>query len=362
MLANPNLSDQQAFGQDAINGDYTSLPCEAFSMASRTNSNAITNADEFSHKNPMYQSAHVQVTSKPIVNNEEPYSNADNSEEGKNKRNEKYECTATLIPPTNHRFSFNVQFWLNVCRYNFNDFLSFRWHFQSIHVCFCSILLDFGWSLWFRSFSLGVCPLLGSILLFGSSSSTTTTGTKNLLKWKGVMFGIDEPDNAMANVNAQTPLSNDTTLTTSSEPDSSCATMIEINQIATDNAKDINAVDDKDQEVCNITLRRECSLSLFFNKFKEKSCTFQIITVELSRGWNSRLGFSLRTESNSKHTVISAIYSESVAAKDGRLRVGDRIVMVSGFHQWVCSYRMSRNYGYKMRNFFLSLFVCPNSR
>lgn len=49
----------------------------------------------------------------------------------------------------------------------------------------------------------------------------------------------------------------------------------------------------------------------------------------MSRGWNSRLGFSLRTESNSKYTVISAIYSESVAAKDGRLRVGDRIVMVS---------------------------------
>lgn len=68
------------------------------------------------------------------------------------------------------------------------------------------------------------------------------------------MFGIDEPDNTMANVNAQTPLSTETTLTTSSEPDSSCATMIEINQIATDNAKDINpmdkiALDDKDQEV-----------------------------------------------------------------------------------------------------------------
>lgn len=86
------------------------------------------------------------------------------------------------------------------------------------------------------------------------------TGTKNLLKWKGVMFGIDEPDNAMANVNAQTPLSNETTLTTSSEPDSSCATMIEINQIATDNAKDINAVDDKDQEVC---LVMTISLSFF---------------------------------------------------------------------------------------------------
>lgn len=85
MSANTNLNDQQPFGQGAINGDYTSLPCEAFSMASRTNSNSITNVDEFSHKNPMYQSAHVQVKSKPIVNNDEPYNNVDNSEEGKIK-------------------------------------------------------------------------------------------------------------------------------------------------------------------------------------------------------------------------------------------------------------------------------------
>lgn len=55
----------------------------------------------------------------------------------------------------------------------------------------------------------------------------------------------------------------------------------------------------------------------------------QIITVELSRGWNSRLGFSLRNEPNSMQTTISAIYNDSVAAKDGRLRVGDKILMVS---------------------------------
>lgn len=103
MLANTNLNDQQPFGQEAINGDYTSLPCEAFSMASRTNSNSITNVDEFSHKNPMYQSAHVQVTSKPIVSNDEPYKNADNSEEGKcqNERNETKNIfkPLTIIPP-----------------------------------------------------------------------------------------------------------------------------------------------------------------------------------------------------------------------------------------------------------------------
>lgn len=102
MLANTNLNDQQAFGQEAINGDYTSLPCEAFSMASRTNSNSITNVDEFSHKNPMYQSAHVQVNkSKPIVNNDEPYNNVDNSEEGKiQNKNEQKKKKMSICKPS----------------------------------------------------------------------------------------------------------------------------------------------------------------------------------------------------------------------------------------------------------------------
>lgn len=54
----------------------------------------------------------------------------------------------------------------------------------------------------------------------------------------------------------------------------------------------------------------------------------QIITIELSRGWNSRLGFSLQCVPNSKQTFVSAIYNDSVAAKDGRLRVGDKLIMV----------------------------------
>lgn len=58
----------------------------------------------------------------------------------------------------------------------------------------------------------------------------------------------------------------------------------------------------------------------------------QIITVELNRGWNSRLGFSLQNEPNTNQTYIRAIYPESVAAKDGRLRVGDQILMVSKVH------------------------------
>lgn len=56
---------------------------------------------------------------------------------------------------------------------------------------------------------------------------------------------------------------------------------------------------------------------------------YKIISVELNRGWNSRLGFSLQLDQNIKKTVISAIYSDSVAAKDGRLRVGDQLLTVN---------------------------------
>lgn len=48
--------------------------------------------------------------------------------------------------------------------------------------------------------------------------------------------------------------------------------------------------------------------------------------VELTRGWNSRLGFSLQSEGN--HTVISVVHPNSVAAKDGRLKQGDMLLMV----------------------------------
>jgi hypothetical protein len=48
--------------------------------------------------------------------------------------------------------------------------------------------------------------------------------------------------------------------------------------------------------------------------------------VELTRGWNSRLGFSL--QGDGRHTYISAIYADSVAAKDGRLQAGDQVLMV----------------------------------
>ncbi|KAL0274552.1 UNVERIFIED_CONTAM: hypothetical protein PYX00_002652 [Menopon gallinae] len=53
----------------------------------------------------------------------------------------------------------------------------------------------------------------------------------------------------------------------------------------------------------------------------------ELVTVELCRGWNSRLGFSL--QSSGSGTCISAIYADSVAAKDGRLQPGDRVIMIN---------------------------------
>ncbi|XP_011686478.1 PREDICTED: uncharacterized protein LOC105449173 isoform X1 [Wasmannia auropunctata] len=53
----------------------------------------------------------------------------------------------------------------------------------------------------------------------------------------------------------------------------------------------------------------------------------EVFMVELTRGWNSRLGFSLQSEGN--RTVISVVHRDSVAAKDGRLKQGDVLLMVN---------------------------------
>ncbi|XP_019761715.1 uncharacterized protein LOC109538776 isoform X1 [Dendroctonus ponderosae] len=54
---------------------------------------------------------------------------------------------------------------------------------------------------------------------------------------------------------------------------------------------------------------------------------FEILAIELNRGWNSRLGFSLQGAAGV--TYVSAVYADSVAAKDGRIRPGDRIIKVN---------------------------------
>ncbi|XP_068207308.1 uncharacterized protein [Palaemon carinicauda] len=59
----------------------------------------------------------------------------------------------------------------------------------------------------------------------------------------------------------------------------------------------------------------------------QKSHKPKVVTIELNRGWNSRLGFSLKPQG--ERTIITAIYADSVAAKDGRLRIGDIVVKVN---------------------------------
>ncbi|XP_026752143.3 uncharacterized protein LOC113512452 isoform X2 [Galleria mellonella] len=61
----------------------------------------------------------------------------------------------------------------------------------------------------------------------------------------------------------------------------------------------------------------------------EASTEPTIVTVELNRGWNSRLGFSVQSHPESGQSYISAVYNDSVAARDGRLRRGDVILQVN---------------------------------
>lgn len=52
----------------------------------------------------------------------------------------------------------------------------------------------------------------------------------------------------------------------------------------------------------------------------------QILNIELNRGWNSRLGFSLQEVDGC--TCVSAVYQDSVAARDGRIKTGDCLLRV----------------------------------
>ncbi|KAK4880875.1 hypothetical protein RN001_004194 [Aquatica leii] len=57
----------------------------------------------------------------------------------------------------------------------------------------------------------------------------------------------------------------------------------------------------------------------------ENEC--MIFSIELNRGWNSRLGFSLQGAAGV--TYVSAVHADSVAAKDGRLKPGDHLIKVN---------------------------------
>lgn len=101
-------------------------------------------------------------------------------------------------------------------------------------------------------------------------------GSKGLLKWKGVMFAPND---------------------------------------------EVDQDTEHDQEETG----RDTTDSVALNEDIEQGS--EVFMVELTRGWNSRLGFSLQSEGN--RTVISVVHPDSVAAKDGRLRQGDVLLMVN---------------------------------
>ncbi|XP_065084945.1 uncharacterized protein LOC135707146 isoform X2 [Ochlerotatus camptorhynchus] len=134
-------------------------------------------------------------------------------------------------------------------------------------------------------------------------------GKKSLMKWKGAVLTSDEDETPSfgysASLDDGTSPSFSGTIT-SDTPESSLAATF-------------------GTSTTTPTTERE----LDFNGCGIDSDGNKIFTVELNKGWNSRLGFSLQQDPETNRTVISAIYSESVAAKDGRLRVGDQLLMVN---------------------------------
>ncbi|XP_034948022.1 uncharacterized protein [Chelonus insularis] len=108
-------------------------------------------------------------------------------------------------------------------------------------------------------------------------SAEDPVGCKSLLKWKGVMFAPDDK---------------------------------------TDNGENFK---ERENSRNNNFLPKE--------NIHREDC--EIFMVELTRGWNSRLGFSLQPTPDNKSTIISMVHPDSVAAKDGRLKQGDILVMIN---------------------------------
>ncbi|XP_063704457.1 uncharacterized protein LOC134833898 isoform X2 [Culicoides brevitarsis] len=125
--------------------------------------------------------------------------------------------------------------------------------------------------------------------MYQSQQSTTNeNGSNGLLKWKGAMLAGDAEQDEREEM-AKTPNS---------------------------------------ESICDVTVISQHELSRSSsNQSIIDSEGNQLITVELNRGWNSRLGFSVTKDGG--HIYISAVYADSVAARDGRLRKNDRILTVN---------------------------------
>uniref|UniRef100_A0A182MW12 PDZ domain-containing protein n=1 Tax=Anopheles culicifacies TaxID=139723 RepID=A0A182MW12_9DIPT len=138
-------------------------------------------------------------------------------------------------------------------------------------------------------------------------------GKKSLMKWKGATLLDDEEQQDEPTTAGEGVQEQQDSLATPDADDSSLA--------ATAGTTLSTATPTTERELFD--LNASCGTDSEGN---------QIFTVELNKGWNSRLGFSLKQETaanGSIRTIISAIYRDSVAARDGRLRVGDVLIMVN---------------------------------
>nr|XP_029736242.1 uncharacterized protein LOC109397657 isoform X2 [Aedes albopictus] len=143
-------------------------------------------------------------------------------------------------------------------------------------------------------------------------------GKKSLMKWKGAVLMSDEDETPCRNVHSSSSMDLDDGISPSLSGETVTGTV-------PSDTPDSSVAATLGTSTTTPTTERE----LDFNGGGVDSEGNKIFTVELNKGWSSRLGFSLQQEPETKRTVVSAIYSESVAAKDGRLRVGDQLLMVN---------------------------------
>ncbi|XP_038104235.1 uncharacterized protein LOC6049292 isoform X2 [Culex quinquefasciatus] len=145
-------------------------------------------------------------------------------------------------------------------------------------------------------------------------------GKKSLMKWKGATLTSDEDDESTASpaqhqsMDGSSPSLTGSSFPTSSTPDAESSLAA---TFGTTTGSTTTPTTERELDTANDD---GGGLDGDGNK---------IFTVELNKGWNSRLGFSLKQDPDSRRPAISAIYSESVAAKDGRLRVGDQLLTVN---------------------------------
>lgn len=148
-------------------------------------------------------------------------------------------------------------------------------------------------------------------------------GKKSLMKWKGATLTSDEDETPGGGVEQSGPPEG----TTSSSV--SCDTVTSSEEVTHHDTPDAESSLAATIGTSTTTPTTERELDLLNGGCGIDGDGNKIFTVELNKGWNSRLGFSLKQDPSSKRTIVSAIYSESVAAKDGRLKLGDQLLMVN---------------------------------